>query len=76
VEEKETDKKDKSWSATSLAWELGYIITIPLVVLALLGRYLDKKMGTSPWLLLLGLLIAIFASSYGIYKKSKDIIEK
>jgi F0F1-type ATP synthase assembly protein I len=76
VEEKESGKNDKSWTAASLAWELGYIITIPLVVLALLGRYLDKKMGTSPWLLLLGLLIAIFTSSYGIYKKSKDIIEK
>ncbi|MFA5872010.1 MAG: AtpZ/AtpI family protein [Parcubacteria group bacterium] len=76
VEEKKVDKKDESWSAASLAWELGYIIAVPLVILALIGRYLDNKLGTSPWFLLVGILIAVFVSSYGIYKKFKDIIEK
>lgn len=76
VKEKEPDKKDETWSVASLAWELGYVIAVPLVILALLGRYLDKKLETSPWLLLIGILAAIFISSYGIYKKFKDIVEK
>lgn len=66
----------KSWSAVSLAWELGYLIMVPLVVLALLGRFSDKKLGTSPWLLLTGVVASITISSFLVYKKTLDIIDK
>lgn len=72
----ENNEKNESWSAVSLAWELGYTIAIPLVVLALLGRYLDKRLGTTPWLLLAGILISIALSSWLVYKKTLDIIGK
>jgi F0F1-type ATP synthase assembly protein I len=67
---------DRSWSAVSLAWQLGYSVAVPLVALALLGRFLDKKLETSPWLLLTGILLSIFMSSYLVYKKTLDIINK
>lgn len=69
-------KTDKSFSALGLAWELGYTIAVPLVILALGGRYLDKKLGTAPWLLLAGILISIVVSSWAVYKKTLDIIGK
>jgi len=69
-------KTDKSFSALGLAWNLGYTIAVPLVALALLGRYLDKKLGTSPWLLLIGILVSIAVSSWLVYKKTLDIIGK
>lgn len=69
-------KNDSSWSAVSLAWELGYSIAVPLVIFALIGRLLDKKLGTSPWLLLIGILIAIISSSYIVYKKAIDIMNQ
>ena len=72
----ENKKSEKPWSAVSLAWELGYSMAVPLVGLALLGRFLDKKFGTSPWLLLVGILISISISSYLIYKKTVDILDK
>lgn len=62
------------FSALKLAWELGYVITIPLVVFALLGRFLDKKLDTSPWLLLIGILVSIFISSFGVYRKTVAIL--
>lgn len=68
-------EKDKSFSAIGLAWELGYTIAVPIVVLALLGRYLDKKLGTTPWLLLVGILISIAVSSWAVYKKTLDIMK-
>jgi F0F1-type ATP synthase assembly protein I len=74
--EKEKEKSEKPWSAVSLAWELGYSIAVPLVGLALVGRFLDKKLGTSPWLILAGILISILISSYLIYKKTVDILDK
>lgn len=72
---KEEDKKnEKPWSAVSLAWELGYSIAVPLVGLALIGRFLDKKFESSPWFLLIGILISITISSYLIYRKTVDIL--
>jgi len=72
----EKNKNESSWSAVSLAWQLGYSVAVPLVVLAFLGRFLDKKLETSPWLLLTGILFSIFMSSYLVYKKTLDIINK
>jgi F0F1-type ATP synthase assembly protein I len=73
---KEEDKKnEKPWSAVSLAWELGYSIAVPLVGLALVGRFLDKKLESSPWFLLTGILISISISSYLIYRKTVDILD-
>ena len=69
-------ENEKEFSALGLAWELGYTIAVPLVALALLGRFLDKKLGTSPWLLLFGILLSIAASSWLVYKKTLDIIGK
>lgn len=74
TDEKRNDQG--SWSAASLAWELGYLIAVPLVVLALLGRFVDKKYGTSPWFLLSGIVLSILVSSYAVYSKSKEIIDK
>lgn len=70
------NKNEKEFSALGLAWELGYTIAVPFVALALLGRYLDKKLGTSPWILLVGILVSIAVSSWAVYKKTLDIIGK
>ena len=66
----------KTFSVVALAWELGYIIAIPLVALTLGGRFLDKKLGTSPLLLLVGVVLAIVSSTYAIWRKMSDIIGK
>ncbi|MBI4034014.1 MAG: AtpZ/AtpI family protein [Candidatus Brennerbacteria bacterium] len=58
-----------------LAWELGYTIAIPLVGLALLGRFLDKSFGTSPLFLLIGIFVSILVSSFLVYRKTKKIID-
>ncbi len=69
-------EKNQVWSALSLAWQLGYTIAIPVVVFGLLGRFLDKRLGTSPLFLLIGILISLVISSVGIYKKTIDIIKQ
>lgn len=65
---------DKSFSALSLAWRLGYMIAVPLIALALAGRVLDKKLGTAPWLLLLGILTSVSISAFLVYKETLKII--
>lgn len=69
------NKKAKSamWTALSVAWELGYLIAIPLVVLAFSGAWMDRKFGTSPLWLLIGIAFAFIITSVGIYRKIKEI---
>ncbi len=74
--EKDKDNRQKEFSALSLAWELGYSIALPLVIFALLGRWLDKKFATSPWLFLLGIILAVTISSYLVYRKTMEIIRR
>ncbi|MBI2552634.1 AtpZ/AtpI family protein [Candidatus Uhrbacteria bacterium] len=73
---REGDRENGTWSALSLAWELGYTIAVPLVVLALGGRWLDRRFETSPWLLLVGIGISLVVSSWLVYFKMMKIISK
>ena len=55
-----------------LIGQIGFSTAIPLVVLGLLGRYLDNKFHTSPYLFLLGLALATIA----IYFILRDIVRR
>jgi F0F1-type ATP synthase assembly protein I len=63
------------FQALGLAWELGYTIAIPLVILAFGGRLLDRTLDTSPWFLLAGVLLSIVASTWLVYRKTKSIVD-
>jgi len=74
---KSTQTESKNvWSALSLAWQLGYTIAIPLIALALTGRILDKRFGTSPWLLLAGIFLSLIVSTIAIYYKTIRILSE
>jgi len=73
---KEKNKQSNSqWSVFSLAMELGFLIAIPLVVLAMLGKFLDNKLETSPWLFLAGICISILITTYLVYKKTISVFD-
>ena len=61
--------------AFSLAWELGYLIVIPLVIFALGGRWLDKQYGTSPWFLLGGLVLSIIITTISLIRKFSSLLK-
>ncbi len=57
------------WRTIALAWELGYVIALPLVVFGISGRWLDRRYDTSPLFLLVGILAAIVISGIWVFKK-------
>lgn len=59
----------------SLVFELGYKIALPLVFMAILGRWADQKLGTHPLFLLLGILLAFLSSCFLIYKMIVKIMQ-
>lgn len=64
----------KNLNLYGMVFETGYTIAIPLVLFAWGGRYLDKSLDTSPWLLLTGIVASIFVSSFFIYRKLSTIL--
>ncbi len=61
------------WRALTLASELGYMIALPLVVFALVGRVIDQRLGTSPFALIAGLILALVATTFWIVKKINEL---
>jgi F0F1-type ATP synthase assembly protein I len=70
----QNSQKTSYWQALGIAWELGYVIAVPIVIFALGGRMLDKHFHSSPWLLLAGILISIILSSIGLVWKFKKLM--
>ena len=62
-------KKDnfKVLYALSLAWQLGFLIAIPLAIFLWLGILADRAFETRPLFLILGLLAAIAITAYEVY---------
>lgn len=68
--------KSALWQAVGLVFKFGYTITIPLVALALAGRFLDKKFDSSPLLLLTGIVLSLIVSSIMLLIKVKKVMEE
>lgn len=64
------------WQAIGFAWDFGIIVVVPLVVLAIGGRYLDRQLDTSPWLFLTGAVVAIIISSILVVARLSQLIAK
>ena len=55
----------------AFAYDLGFAIIIPLVLLGLGGRWLDRAQGTSPLFLICGLLLSLISTGIIIVRKVK-----
>ncbi len=60
----------------SLAWQLGYMIAIPIVLLALGGKYLDDRFSTSPLFVLLGIVLAVVTTGIWVAFRLRAIVER
>ena len=60
--------KDPSPKFASLGG-MGVQFVVAILVFLFLGKWLDGRLGTSPWLLILGVFGAAGASTYAMYRK-------
>lgn len=69
---RKTDGAEAPWWQPSLIlfYRLSGWIAGPVVIAVFLGRYLDRKYGTEPWLFLATVGAAFVISSIGIVKDS------
>lgn len=73
-QEKDKEKK-RLLQDLSLASGLGLVIAIPLAGGAILGSYLDKKLGTLPLFTLSFILLGLIIVGFNLYKIIKNIIK-
>lgn len=64
----------KSLTALELAWNLGYMIVVPILVFGIGGVFLDKKLDSFPLFVVVGFVLAMTISLGVVYVKTKDII--
>ena len=64
------------WSMVGWAMDLGFIIALPLVAFGLLGKWLDAKLGSDPWLTLMGIALAITSTTIWLTRKFKNMLPK
>ncbi|MEK7606966.1 MAG: AtpZ/AtpI family protein [Patescibacteria group bacterium] len=76
LEKKKTmEKRESLWGALGLAWELGYLIAVPIVIFGLIGRSIDRRFATSPWFLLAGIFVALVVTAFAVYRKTLGILK-
>ena len=59
--------------AFALAGELGFTIAVPIVGFAFLGRFLDRTLGTSPWLILGSIFVSLPIVMILVYRKVRKL---
>ena len=59
--------------SVQLAWELGYVIAGPIVLLGFGGAYVDKYLDTSPTFLFGGFILAFCISAFFVLRKVRAI---
>lgn len=69
--EKDT-KIDTYGNPSFILIEIGFLIAVPLIVLALLGRMLDKKLDTSPLFLIIAIFLSITISGILVWRNVKE----
>lgn len=60
----------------SIAFQLGFIIALPVIFFGYVGKWLDERAGTYPLLTLIGILTAIIFTSIWMYRKFRNYFEK
>ncbi len=67
---------NNKWALVNLAFELGFVIALPVVAFGFLGKWLDAKVGNeTPWFTLFGIVLAITSTTFWLAKRLKQYIK-
>lgn len=75
-----TEEKNGGLGRALKAFALASTITVQFAVSIMIGvyagRYLDERLGSQPWLMLLGLFAGIAAGTAGIYRTIQHVFKR
>lgn len=72
--QKKNKEKSPFRQAAGVAWQVGYTITVPLIILVIVGRILDKHFNSSPIFILAGIVFSMIISTFTLSLRIKKIM--
>jgi F0F1-type ATP synthase assembly protein I len=63
------------YRVVSLAFEMGFIIALPLVIFLLLGKYLDAKFNTNPVFKIAAIILALLSATVWLTRRFEQILQ-
>ncbi len=69
-------KNFETFYAFSLAWQLGFLIAVPIAAFIGIGFWLDTKFNTQPLFVLSGLVVGLSVTIYEVYHVMDPLIKK
>ena len=77
MENKSTENKAPWWQPGLVLFaRLSGWIAVPVIAAVFVGKWLDKKYNSEPWLFLISVGVAFFFSMFGIIRDSMKEIKK
>lgn len=73
MEEKLPSKHAKHFSILGLSLHIGIFIVVSVLFFILLGLYLDRRFGTLPLFLIIGVIMSLIASMFEVYRIIKSL---
>ncbi len=70
------DEKDRGPTSMSTYAGLGLQFAAAILIFLFLGQWADRKLGTSPWLLIAGVFLGAGGAFYSIYRKLMADLER
>ncbi len=58
----------KDWTLLAQALQMGWVVVISLLIPLFAGIWLDKRLGTTPLFILLGMVVGILAATIGVVR--------
>lgn len=58
----------KDWFDAFRLLQLGWVVALSVIIPLLAGLWLDHRYGSAPWLTLVGMVVGILASTFGVVR--------
>lgn len=65
----------EKYRVAGLAFEMGFIIALPLIGFLLLGKYLDQRFHTDPFLKIVAIFLALALTSIWLTRRFSELLE-
>ena len=62
------------WAAALRLTGIGFYIAACILIGIFAGFWLDNKLGTRPWLLIVGLVVGLYLAIYGVYRMIRPLM--
>ncbi len=69
-------KQNVNLKTAMIFLDIGWRVSIPLVIFVIIGSILDNQFGTKPLFIFIGIILSIFVTTWTFYRLFKQITKE